>query len=325
MKFLFNYQVITNLLLKEGIFLFSKNPSLMLQYLDALLKHSNFTKAAKDLYISQPYLTQIIKQLEQELGVPIIDRQSQRLRLSEAGKIYYHYLEKQNTTNTMLIQELSQYTQPDKTIIKLGVLQSLGSFLLPLFLPRYLREHPSVNLILVENIPAVSEKLAVNNEIDFFIGQNPETIAPSLRLETAKAESYCAIIPSNSPFFEEKKQQLSIGSIPIKSLLSSPLVLSSPGSAIRNQVDSLFSKYKIKPKIIIESQNIITAVELATHGLGLTIVPMSIINKLTPGTYNLYPLSTNLITLNYFIATNRTKTLTLSENDLIESFLTIGK
>ncbi|MFT9098134.1 LysR family transcriptional regulator [Liquorilactobacillus sp.] len=305
--------------------MFSKNPSLMLQYLDVLLKHSNFTKAAKDLYISQPYLTQIIKQIEQELGVPIIDRQSQRLKLSEAGKIYYHYLEKQNTANAMLTQELSQYTHPDKTIIKLGVLQSLGSFLLPLFLPKYLQEHPSVHLILVEDVPTVSEKLAINGEIDFFIGQNPETIAPPLRLETAKAENYYAIIPSNSPFFEEKKQQLAIGSIPIKTLLSSPLVLSSPGSAIRNQVDSLFNKYKIKPQIIIESQNIITAVELATHGLGLTLVPTSIINKLTPGAYNLYPLSSDLINLNYFIAMNRTKTLGPYENELVESFLTIGK
>lgn len=325
MKLLFNYQVITNLLLKEGIALFSKNPSLMLQYLDVLLKHSNFTKAAKDLYISQPYLTQVIKQIEQELGVPIIDRQSQRLKLSEAGKIYYHYLEKQNTANAMLTQELSQYTHPDKTTIKLGVLQSLGSFLLPLFLPKYLQEHPAVNLILVENIPTVSEKLAISGEIDFFIGQNPETISPSLRLETAKTESYYAIIPATSPFFEKKKQQLSIGSIPIKALLSSPLVLSSPGSAIRNQVDSLFNKYKIKPQIILESQNIITAVELATHGLGLTIVPTSIINKLTPGAYNLYPLSSNLISLNYFIAMNLTKTLDSYENDLVESFLTIGK
>ena len=57
----------------------------MLYYLDILLKHGNFTKAAKDLYISQPYLTQLIKRTEKELDITIINRQTSPLQLTEAG------------------------------------------------------------------------------------------------------------------------------------------------------------------------------------------------------------------------------------------------
>ena len=53
-----------------------KDSHLMLQYIDTLLKYNNYTKAAKDLFISQPYLTQAIKKVEQELGTAIIIRQS---------------------------------------------------------------------------------------------------------------------------------------------------------------------------------------------------------------------------------------------------------
>lgn len=70
-----------------------RDPDLMLNYLEVLLKHSNFTKAASKLYISQPYLTQLIKRIEKELGAPIINRHRLPFSLTEAGQIYYQYLE----------------------------------------------------------------------------------------------------------------------------------------------------------------------------------------------------------------------------------------
>lgn len=84
-----------------------KDSHLMLQYLDTLLKHSNYTKAAKDLYISQPYLTQTVKRAEQELGTPIINRQPGHFQLTEAGKIYYQYLETLETESAKLKSRLS--------------------------------------------------------------------------------------------------------------------------------------------------------------------------------------------------------------------------
>lgn len=63
-----------------------------LHYLDILLKHGNFTKAAKDLYVSQPHLTQTIKRIETELGAKIINRDVIPLQLTAAGKVYHQYL-----------------------------------------------------------------------------------------------------------------------------------------------------------------------------------------------------------------------------------------
>ena len=63
-----------------------------LHYLDILLKHGNFTKAAKDLYVSQPHLTQTIKRIEIELGAKIINRDVTPLQLTAAGKVYHQYL-----------------------------------------------------------------------------------------------------------------------------------------------------------------------------------------------------------------------------------------
>ena len=51
-----------------------KDPEILIHYLDVLLKESNFTRAARELYISQPYLTQLIKRIERKLGTKILNR-----------------------------------------------------------------------------------------------------------------------------------------------------------------------------------------------------------------------------------------------------------
>ena len=120
------------------------DPEALLYYLDVLLKESNFTKAARELYISQPYLTQLIKRIEKKLGTKIINRDRVPFSLTEAGMIYYKYLENISYNDQQLERDLAPYTEPNKEIIKLGVLESLGSFLLPRLLPSFLQNNPNV-------------------------------------------------------------------------------------------------------------------------------------------------------------------------------------
>ena len=120
------------------------DPEALLYYLDVLLKESNFTKAARELYISQPYLTQLIKRIEKKLGTKIINRDRVLFSLTEAGMIYYKYLENISYNDQQLERDIAPYTEPNKEIIKLGVLESLGSFLLPRLLPSFLQNNPNV-------------------------------------------------------------------------------------------------------------------------------------------------------------------------------------
>ena len=82
----------------------------MLQYIDVLLKHGNFTKAAKNLYISQSYLTQTIKKVENQIGIEIINRQTIPLQLTEAGKIYHQYLVSLVDKQEQFKRKIKKYT-----------------------------------------------------------------------------------------------------------------------------------------------------------------------------------------------------------------------
>lgn len=294
----------------------------MLRFLDTLLKHGNYTKAAKDLYISQPYLTQTIQSAEKELGIEIINRKSSPLQLTDAGRIYYQYLNSLETEKSNFQKQILKYSSPNKTVIHLGVLSSLGTYLLPIFMEKYLSTHPEVKIELHEDIPEANEKKLLNGEIDFLLGQNPETISPRLNVYNRGTHGYFAIIPKTSRFFQKGKKSLEPNSISIKNLLKEKLVLTTHGSAIRRQVDYLLQKYKVTANIVLESNNVFTTANLATSGLGITLLPESVYIAPNSSEYNIYPLPQSIISLDYFIAYQADRTLNQAEQDLVDSFLT---
>ncbi|MGG0821990.1 LysR family transcriptional regulator [Paenibacillus turicensis] len=297
----------------------------ILYYIDTLLKYSNYSKAAKALYISQPYLTKVIKKVEHELNCELITRNKLPYRLTEQGKIYYQYLTSMENNYAKLIREITYVSDMDNQVLRIGILPSLGSYLTPLFLPEFLALHPTYKINLLEDLPEKNEKLLQNNELDFWIGQNSGSISPNLNAVSWGKHSYRAIIPCCCELYQQNVAIIPEGSIDIREILSQKLILTSKGSAIRKQIDQLLSVYKIQPNILLESNDIYTVLKLAKRNLGLTIIPESIHIKECPPEYNIYPIPMDKMSLDYFIAYQSEKTLTSVDHDLINAFLNHGQ
>ena len=86
------------------------NPEEIQHFIDVLIKEDSFVKAAKKLYISQPYLTQLIKRIESHLGTPIINRDKKPYSLTQAGLLYYQYLENVSYDKQQLNKKIAKYT-----------------------------------------------------------------------------------------------------------------------------------------------------------------------------------------------------------------------
>lgn len=297
----------------------------ILYYIDAILKYSNYGKAAKSLYISQPYLTQVIKRVESQLECELINRSNLPYRLTEQGKIYYQYLTSIENNYARLLREISAVSDIDSKVIKIGVLPSLGTYLLPLFLPKFLDMHPNCRIELSEALPEKNEKLTQNGELDFWLGQNSRNISPNLNSITWGRHRYRAIIPRCCDLYEKDVAIIQEGTIDINKLLCQKLILTSKGSAIRKQIDQLLSLYKVEPNIIMESTEINTVLNLATSNLGLTFIPESIYVKECPSEYNIYEVPIDELSLDYFIAYHSDKKLTAVDKELIDAFLTHGQ
>lgn len=279
-----------------------KDPEILQHYIDVLLKESNFTRAAHELYISQPYLTQLIKRLERKLGAKIINRETIPFTLTEAGIIYYQYLETAISNNQTLIEQLTPFSMPNKEVIRIGVLESLGTFLLPTLLPDFLAKNPNIKIQLSETYPRKNETKLLNEEIDCYLGQTPESLNHGIDFYVNGGEDYFVIISPKSPYFKKGRFILEPNEYDIKDILQEPFVVSSANSAIRRQVNGAFQKYHVKPNIVLESNSILTATNLAIKGVGLTISAASIIKRMAQTPINLLPLDNNLIQIKYFVA-----------------------
>ncbi|MFM2484885.1 LysR family transcriptional regulator [Celerinatantimonas yamalensis] len=293
----------------------------ILYFIDALLKFSNYSKAADSLYISQPYLTQVIKRIENELNCQIINRRELPYRLTEQGKIYYDYLGLLETAHSNMRSQIAAITDMDKKMIKIGILASIGTYLIPLFLPKFLDLYPDCQIELVEDIPENNEKRLLKGEVDFWIGQNSSNIAPNLLTVSWGRHGYFAVIPKSCELYQEDTATITQGSIAMEDLLRQKLVLTSKGSAIRAQVDHLLSIYKIKPNIVLESSEIATVKHLAMADSGVTFVPESLVIEPCPLKYNIYPLPIDQLNLDYFIAHHSSRALSVMEQGLLDSFL----
>lgn len=293
----------------------------ILCYIDALLKFSNYSKAAESLYISQPYLTQVIKRIETELDCQIINRSESPYRLTETGKVYYDYLGSLETVYSNMRRQISAITDMDKKTIKIGILGSIGNYLIPLFLPKFLALYPQCRVELVEDIPENNEKRLLKCEVDFLIGQNSRNLDPNLLAVSWGKHRYYAVIPRSSELYQENTEFITPGSIAMPDLLRQKLVLTSRGSAIRMQVDHLLGIYKTKPDIVIESSEIATVKNLAMADTGVTFVPESLALEPCAAKYNIYELPIDQINLDYFIAHHRNRELSPMDQDLLDSFL----
>ena len=296
------------------------NPETVLHFIDVLLKESNFTRAAGELYISQPYLTQLIKRIEHKLGTKIINRDTIPFTLTEAGIIYYNYLETKISNKQKLAEQLIPYASPNKELIRIGVLESLGTFLLPELLPHFMLTHPNIKIQLSENFPRVSETHLLHEQIDCYLGQTPESLNQGLDFYVNGGENYFVIISPRSKYFKKGRFILEPNEYDIKDILQEPFVVSSSNSAIRHQVNGAFQKFHIKPNIILESSSIITATNLAIKGVGLTISAASIIKRMAQTPINLLPVDHNLIQIKYFIAVKHGQKINPGLQNLISAF-----
>ncbi|WP_342607056.1 LysR family transcriptional regulator [Vibrio tritonius] len=292
-----------------------------LYYIDALLKFSNYSKAADSLKISQPYLTQVIKRIESELNCQIINRSELPYRLTEQGKIYYDYLGSIETVYSNMRRNITAITDMDKTTIKIGILPSIGSYLLPLFLPKFLANYPLCQIELVEDMPDNNEKRLLKSEVDFWVGQNSRHLDPNLRAVSWGNHRYYAVIPKSSALYQKGTAMIPQGSIAMDELLSQKLVLTIKGSVIRTQVDHLLDIYKIKPDIVLESCEIATVKNLAMADVGVTFVPESLMIEPCAENYNIYMLPVEQLNADYFIAHHYNRDLTEMDKGLVDAFM----
>jgi DNA-binding transcriptional LysR family regulator len=154
-----------------------------LRILKAVASEKSFTKAAEILYVSQPSLSKQIKVLENRLGIILLNRENNKISLTEAGKIFLQYSERILALCEESCRALNDVKNGDRGNLTVGASQTIGTYLLPRVLALFAQNYPQININVQVDSTRVISKKVVNREIDIAVvgGDIPDELKKKFR------------------------------------------------------------------------------------------------------------------------------------------------
>ncbi len=245
-------------------------------------RHLNFSRAAEELLMTQPAVTQQIKALEDELGVPLFDRARGHILLTQSGHALLPYAEKLKALSDEAQAAVSAAHGQQSGCLNLGASQTIGQYLLPNLIAAFRQLHPKVQVTAQSgNTDEVLESLAAGR-IQLALIEGPAR-RNDLHIEPFMEDHMVLVVPAGHPWAGEE--------IAPAMLKGEPILMREFGSGSRRVVEQALAATGLKPKDIAVSMEFdstegqLSAVEA---GLGMTFVSRwAVRNQLALGTLKL--------------------------------------
>jgi LysR family cyn operon transcriptional activator len=219
-----------------------------LRYFLAVADALHFTKAAEGLPVSQPALSAQVKQLEQEVGVPLFDRVGRSVQLTRAGTIFREHARRALREMELAQLAIAEAEGLQSGTLAVGVVQTVNAYLVPEIVSRFSALHPGVGLKLDELSGPDIEAGVRSGLLDVGIGFVPvncDHIESQLMFE----EDFVFIASHRHRF--AKRRHLALSSLADEALILLPSIF-----CTRQLLNASFEHAGVQPKIIIEMNSI---------------------------------------------------------------------
>ena len=230
-------------------------------YIQTIAREGNITAAAKKLYVSQPSLSQMVRQVENEYGVTLFDRTVSPLRLTYAGEKYLQAAKTMLAANERLENERREIRQENSGLLRLGISVQRAIQILPVALPWFTMQYPKVSIDLREEGSARLEQLLEDGEIDLALAAI-ESVSPSLSYTLIEKEVVGVLAGKGAAI----AQQLPPGTpISLSMIREDAFVSLKPGHSVRVVQDALFHESGMKPQVLLETDSLEVAKRVAVQ------------------------------------------------------------
>lgn len=241
-----------------------------LRYFVAVAEERNFTRAAERLHIAQPPLSRQIQQLEEDLGVELIEKGFRPLRLTEAGA-FFHAHAKQVLDQVRDLRTMTQRVGKLERTLSAGFVASTLYGLLPDIIRRYRETHPEVEVTLHEMTTVEQLKALKEGRIDVGFGRL-KSEDPSIRRILLREEPMIvALFPGHR--LAEREGSLRLTDLVKEAMLVYP---KAPRPSFADQVLAAFRDANLMPDKVTEVRELQIAMGLVAAGQGIAIVPESV-------------------------------------------------
>ena len=263
------------------------------KYVYEVYKERSFTKAAQNLYISQPSLSARIKKIEEIIGEPLFDRSTTPLQLTEVGKVYIEAAEEITQIEQRVENYINDLAGLKTGNLAVGASTLFAAYVVPSLITQFNQKFPDVHIQLIEGNTAELEEMLGSNALDFVI-DNYHYDSILYNKELYCEENILLAVPKHFAVNEELGMyQLSYKNIKNKNYLNQkypavplgrfadlPFIMLTQGNDTRTRGDRLCRNVGFKPNIVLEFNQQSTAYMASSTQLGATFIRDILVSQL---------------------------------------------
>ncbi len=234
-----------------------------LKVFEAAARHGSFTRAAEELYLTQPTVSIQVKQLTKAVGLPLFEQVGKRLYLTAAGEELYE-------TAKEIFERVAQMemTVADLKGMKQGRLRlaviTTAKYFIPRILGPFCRLYPGVNVSLqVTNHEGLLERMADNQDDLYILSRPPQ--GDDLQVKAFLDNPLVVVAPSNHPLAKESR-------ISLDRLAQEPFILREQGSGTREVAQQLFKDHNLDVEVKLDLGSNEAIKQAIIGGLGLSVL-----------------------------------------------------
>jgi len=242
-----------------------------IKYLPYILKVAecgNISKAAEQLYISQPALSRCIQKIENDIGVPIFERKRKEVVLTDAGKCYLESAKKMQLLEREMQDNILHITNLIKSKIVLAMSPERVAYMLPTVLSEFHKLYPNVEIQTIERNVNTCEVTVIRGEADIAVVPLP-THYSGFCYDVILQETVSVVAPIGwlTPKYE-------IGApVDFSDIYKWPLIILKSGARARTIFDEYCSQHNLNPTILVETSSMDAAVNFVRSKMGIAIIP----------------------------------------------------
>ncbi|MET7271257.1 transcriptional regulator CynR [Streptomyces flaveolus] len=233
-----------------------------LRYLLAVADQGSFTRAAEELYISQPTLSQQVRQMERTLGVQLLDRTGRSVRLTDAGQTYVQHARRALRDLAAGERALQDVEDLSRGHLRLAATPSFTAYLIGPLAAELHDRHPGITLTVRETTQDSIESALLADDIDLgiaFAGAHQQGIEAT-GLYTENLGLVVRAARTQEP-------------LDLQELTDRELVLLSGDFATRGHIDAYFTAHQVTPRIAMEANSIQALIEIVQRTPLATVLP----------------------------------------------------
>ena len=237
-----------------------------LQVFEAIVRHGSFTRAAEELFLTQPTVSMQIKKLAESMGLPLFETVGRNVRPTEAGVELYQSCRRIFENLANLEMKLADLKGIRRGRLRLGVITT-AKYFAPEVLGQFCRLYPGIDVALkVSNRDRIFDRINANEDDLYIIGEAP---AEQLVVDSFPFAPNPLVVmaPRNHPLVGQKQVSLA-------QVAEEPMILREPGSGIRDATLKMFEQKGLRPKVRMELGSNEAIKHAVVGGLGLAVLSL---------------------------------------------------